>query len=81
MIREINAEGTTLVLTTHYMDEAQQLCDRIAIMDRGKIVKIGTPKKLIDDLLASGFKKEIKPEPANLEDVFIHLTGKQLRDE
>ena len=50
-------------------------------VDRGKIVKIGTPKKLIDDLLASGFKKEIKPEPANLEDVFIHLTGKQLRDE
>lgn len=81
MIREINKEGTTLVLTTHYMDEAEKLCDRLAVMDRGKIIKIGTPKKLIDDLLKTGFKKEITPEPANLEDVFIHLTGKQLREE
>lgn len=81
MIRQINKEGTTLVLTTHYMDEAQQLCNRLAIMDNGKIVKIGSPKKLIDELLASGFTKEIKPEPANLEDVFIHLTGKHLREE
>lgn len=81
MIREIKKSGTTLVLTTHYMDEAQQLCDRLAIMDHGKIVKIGSPKQLITDLLANGFKKEIKPEPANLEDVFLHLTGRHLRDE
>lgn len=80
MIREINKAGTTLVLTTHYMDEAQELCDRLAIMDHGKIVTIGPPKKLIKDLLATGFKKEVKPEPANLEDVFLHLTGKTLRD-
>lgn len=81
MIRDIKKSGTTLVLTTHYMDEAEQLCDRLAIMDSGKIITIGTPKKLIQDLLKSGFKKEIKPQPANLEDVFLHLTGKQLRDE
>lgn len=81
MIRDINKQGTTLVLTTHYMEEAQQLCDRIAIMDHGKIVKIGTPKQLIADLLKTGFKKEVKPEPANLEDVFIHLTGRHLREE
>ena len=81
MIEEIKRSGTTLVLTTHYMDEAEKLCDRLAIMDRGQIIKIGTPGKLITELLKTGFRKEIKPEPANLEDVFIHLTGKHLRDE
>ncbi len=81
MIREIKKEGVTLVLTTHYMDEAEQLCDRIAIMDGGKIIKIATPRQYIKDLLETGFKKEVKPEPANLEDVFLHLTGKHLRDE
>src|SRR5258708_5046768 len=44
MVREIKKEGVTIVLTTHYMDEAEQLCDRLAIMDHGKIIKIGTPK-------------------------------------
>lgn len=81
MIEDIKKSGTTLVLTTHYMDEAEKLCDRLAIMDHGKIVKIGTPKKLIDELLKTGFKKEVKPQPATLEDVFIHLTGRHLRDE
>lgn len=81
MIGEIKKSGTTLVLTTHYMDEAQELCDRLAIMDKGKIVTIGTPKKLIDDLLKTGFKKEVKPEPATLEDVFLHMTGRSLREE
>lgn len=81
MIREINEEGTTLVMTTHYMDEAEQLCDRLAVMDKGEIVKIGSPKKMIDELIQSGFKKEMKVQPANLEDVFLHLTGKHLRDE
>ncbi len=81
MIEAIKKSGTTLVLTTHYMDEAEKLCDRLAIMDHGRIVKIGTPKKLIDELLKTGFKKEVRPQPATLEDVFIHLTGRHLRDE
>ncbi len=80
-IKEINKEeGTTIVLTTHYLEEAEQLCNRVAIMDHGKILTIGSPKELIRQLLASGFTKEIKPEPANLEDVFLHLTGRSLRD-
>ena len=62
-----------------YMDEAEVLCDRIAIMDRGEIIKLDTPKNLIKDLLARGFKKEQHVEQANLEDVFIDLTGKALR--
>jgi len=80
MVRKVNKSGVTIVLTTHYMDEAEQLCDRLAIMDHGKIIKTGTPKSFIKDLLAKGFKKEIKPEPANLEDVFLNLTGRKLRD-
>lgn len=80
MVRKVNKSGVTIVLTTHYMDEAEQLCDRLAVMDHGKIMKIGTPQSFIKDLLATGFKKEIKPEPANLEDVFLHLTGRTLRD-
>lgn len=80
MVKEINKEGTTLVLTTHYMEEAEKLCDRIAIMDHGKIIKIDTPKKLIADLLATGFKKEVVQQKATLEDVFLHLTGRALRD-
>ena len=63
------------------MEEAEQLCSRLAIMDHGKIVKIGTPKKMIDELLEGGFKKKVEPQPATLEDVFLHLTGRTLRDE
>lgn len=81
MIGEIKKTGVTLVLTTHYMEEAENLCDRLAIMDSGKIVKIGTPKKLIQELLATGFKRHVEVKPATLEDVFLHLTGKALRDE
>jgi ABC-2 type transport system ATP-binding protein len=80
MVRKINKAGVTIVLTTHYMDEAEQLCDRLAVMDAGKILKIGTPKVFIKELLATGFKKEIKQEQANLEDVFLNLTGRQLRE-
>jgi ABC-2 type transport system ATP-binding protein len=80
LIRDIKKSGVTIVLTTHYMEEAEAMCDRLAIMDHGKIVKIGTPAKLIKDLLDTGFKKEVTPEKANIEDVFLHLTGKRLRD-
>jgi ABC-2 type transport system ATP-binding protein len=80
LIQDIQKKGVTVILTTHYMDEAEVLCDRIAVMDRGKIVALDTPKKLIKNLLAKGFKKEQHVEQANLEDVFIDLTGKALRD-
>lgn len=78
LVNRIKASGTTIILTTHYMEEAEQLCDRVAIMDAGKIIKMDTPKNLINDLLKRGFKKERKVEQANLEDVFINLTGKGL---
>jgi len=67
-------------MTTHYMDEAEILCDRIAIMDNGEIVAIDTPKNLIKQLLKTGFKKKQEVQQASLEDVFIALTGKDLRE-
>jgi ABC-2 type transport system ATP-binding protein len=80
LIEKVRAKGISVVLTTHYMDEAEILCDRIAVMDNGKIIEIDTPKNLIKSLLKRGFKKEQHVEQANLEDVFIDLTGKGLRD-
>ena len=79
LIREIKAQGTTVIITTHYMDEAEQLCDRIAIIDEGKIIKLATPDKMIDDLVATGFEKPKPIKAASLEDVFINLTGKEMR--
>ncbi len=78
LIEEVRDRGISVIITTHYMDEAEVLCDRIAIMDNGKIIALDTPKNLIKQLLARGFKKSQKVEQANLEDVFIDLTGKGL---
>ena len=79
-IRKIHKEGRTIILTTHYIEEAEELCDEVAIMDKGKIIKSGTPGKLIDELLDSGFEKKQEIKRANLEDVFLDLTGRYLRD-
>ena len=81
LIREIRNSGTTVIITTHYMDEAEQLCDRIAIMDEGRIIKLASPDAMIDELVAGGFEKPKPVKGANLEDVFIHLTGKDIREE
>lgn len=80
LIKEIRDNGATVILTTHYMDEAEQLCDRIAIIDEGKIVKLASPEKMIDELVESGFERPKQMKAANLEDVFIHLTGKEMRE-
>lgn len=80
LIRSIRDSGTTVVITTHYMDEAEILCDRVAIVDSGKLIAINTPDQLIDDLVAGGFEKPKEVKQANLEDVFIHLTGHALRE-
>jgi ABC-2 type transport system ATP-binding protein len=77
LVRRLNSEGMTIVLTTHNMEEAETLCGRIAIMDHGKIVAEGEPRSLI---------LEYAPEPSapslhgTIEDVFLALTGHGLRD-
>ncbi len=81
IVEGLKEKGKTIILTTHFMDEAERLADRVAVMDSGKILKMGTPTELIQDLIKTGFKKKIvADERANLEDVFIDLTGKNLRD-
>jgi ABC-2 type transport system ATP-binding protein len=81
LIKEIRAGGTTVVITTHYMDEAEELCDRLAIMDHGEILKMAAPEALIDELLDTGFSKPKTTKAATLEDVFLNLTGREWRDE
>lgn len=77
LVQDLNASGMAIVLTTHNMEEAEQLCNRIAIMDHGKIIAEGTPQELI---------LEHAPEPpeaplhGDLEDVFLVLTGHGLRE-
>jgi ABC-2 type transport system ATP-binding protein len=80
LVKRVSGKGITIILTTHYMEEAELLCDRVAIMDSGKIIALDSPKKLVKNLLGKGFRKKQPVEQANLEDVFINLTGKDLRE-
>ena len=81
LVKNIRQKGTTVIITTHYMDEAEYLCERVAIMDSGKIVAIDSPDKLIDNLVETGFERPKEMKSANLEDVFIAMTGHSLREE
>ena len=82
LAQTLRGEGLTIVLTTHYMEEAETLCDRVAIMDRGKILALDTPQTMVQNLLAKGFRRErVAERDANLEDVFIDMTGHHLRED
>jgi ABC-2 type transport system ATP-binding protein len=81
VIRRIRSEGKTVVLSTHYMEEAEELWDRVAIMDEGSIVAQAPPQELVQQLISGGFKKERVERLANLEDVFLALTGHALRED
>ena len=80
LIRDIQSRGQTVILTTHYMEEAEELCNRVAIMDGGRIIALDTPQALIDQLIGRGFRKQRVERLANLEDVFIDMTGHDLRE-
>ena len=81
LVRNIRDKGTTVIITTHYMDEAEVLCDRVAIIDAGKIIAMDSPDRLIDNLVSAGFERPKEVKKANMEDVFINLTGHSLREE
>ena len=75
IIRRVNGRGRTIVLTTHYMEEAQNLCDTVAIMDKGQIIESGPPADLIQKHCP-----DTASQDRNLESVFLKLTGKNLRE-
>ncbi len=77
LLQRFRAQGGTILLTTHYMDEAETLCDRVAIVDEGRVITVGTPRELIGSLGAP----KVVVQQGTLEDVFMSLTGKHLRDE
>lgn len=81
LIRQVRDAGTTVVITTHYMDEAEQLCDRVAVMESGRVIALDSPDALIDKLVASGFERKKEVKKANLEDVFLQLTGQEWKEE
>jgi lipooligosaccharide transport system ATP-binding protein len=70
-------QGKTILLTTHFMEEAERLCNRLAIMDEGRIVSEGSPRALIAEHVP---ESPVAHRQANLEDVFLKLTGRELRD-
>ena len=80
LVEHLRLEGRAVVLTTHYMEEAQRLCDRVAILDAGRILALDAPNRLVEGLLATGFHKDVVVQRADLEDVFLDLTGRQLRE-
>ena len=80
LVNKISKNGATIMLTTHYMEEAEELCDRVAVIEDGQIIALDTPDNLIDQLLETGFKPEKRVREATLDDVFLNLTGRDLRD-
>lgn len=105
MIKSLRQEGITILITTHYIEEAHQLCDRVGILNRGSLKVVESPQKLIDSVggfalecstengetsyhlyptreqaieSAQKFDGETRVRPANLEDVYIQLTGERL---
>jgi ABC-2 type transport system ATP-binding protein len=80
LIKQIRDTGTTIMITTHYMDEAEVLCDRVGIVELGEIIALDSPANLIDNLIRSGFERNKEVKQANLEDVFLNLTGHEYRE-
>ncbi len=77
LLSQYREQGGTILLTTHYMDEAETLCDRVAIVDHGKLIAEGAPRELIATLGAP----KVVTHQGTLEDVFVALTGRHLREE
>lgn len=81
LIRRMHADGLTVILTTHSMEEAEALCERVAIMNHGQIIANDTPAQLINNLNGQPVERKPQDRAANLEDVFLSLTGQVLSEE
>jgi ABC-2 type transport system ATP-binding protein len=80
LIRRMKADGRTVLLTTHAMEEAQELADRVGIVESGRLVALGTPTELIRQYASALATEEAAQRQPNLEDVFLALTGHDLGD-
>ena len=77
LINKMKAQGKTVILTTHYMDEAEELCDELLIIDKGQQIEFGTPDDIILRVM-EGVELPARPRKATLNDVFLKLTGRSL---
>jgi ABC-2 type transport system ATP-binding protein len=81
IVRSLRSRGRTVVLTTHYIEEAEALCDQVGILDEGLLIALDSPRNLVRALLDRGFKSEVEVVPATLEDVYLDLTGREIRED
>jgi ABC-2 type transport system ATP-binding protein len=81
VLDKLKQRGKTVFLNSHILQEVELICDRVAIMDEGRIISIDTPSEMIDSLIRSGFERQREVKAASLEDVFIHLTGHEMRED
>jgi ABC-2 type transport system ATP-binding protein len=80
MIAALRGEGVSMIYTTHYMEEAERLCDRVAIIDHGKIIASGTKDELVRATVGEKHEVVMVEKAPTLESVFLHLTGRELRE-
>ena len=80
LVRGLKAEGRTVILTTHHIEEAEALCDRVGIIDHGQLIALDTPSGLMGNLRRLPAPAAPRWRAPSLEDVFLHLTGRALRE-
>jgi ABC-2 type transport system ATP-binding protein len=81
IVRSLRGRAITVVLTTHYIEEAEALCDRVGILDEGRLIALDAPRTLVRALLDRGFQAAVEVVQATLEDVYLDLTGREIREE
>jgi ABC-2 type transport system ATP-binding protein len=81
LVLKLRDRGLAVVLATHYIEEAEALCDRVAILEAGRLIALDRPDRMIRALVAGGFRREVEALPATLEDVCLDLTGRAITEE